>query len=55
MSTKFTKVAVAALFLVNVAIWSYAGYAIGEVRGRGWRAAVVEAGCQLRCPVDAKL
>jgi len=29
------------VFAMTVIIWAWAGYAIGEARGRGWRDAVI--------------
>lgn len=43
------RLAVAILFLVTVGIWAYAGYAIGEAKGRGWRGAVIRNHCHLTC------
>lgn len=38
------------LFLLNLVIWTYAGYAIGEAQGRGWRGAVTHGtNCQIVC------
>lgn len=38
------------VFVMTVAIWAWAGYAIGETRGRGWRDAMIRQGCRVICP-----
>jgi hypothetical protein len=45
------SIKVATLFIINVMIWTYAGYAIGNAKGRGWRGAMIEGdgGCSVVC------
>ncbi len=38
-----------AVILAALAAWTYAGYAIGEARGRGWRGAMIDGTCRVVC------
>ena len=43
------RVKLYAASLVVIVVWLYAAYQIGYTRGRGWRGAVLDAGCVNKC------
>lgn len=46
------RIIIVLLILAHAAIFYWAGLRAGEATGRGWKGAMLEAGCRLRCPMD---
>lgn len=47
-----TMLALVGSILLALTSWAWAGYRIGETRGRGWRGAIISGACELSCPGD---